>query len=105
VFASLRVLVALGESEVNHVDQSFLVVDAYEEVIWFHISVQEVLLVHKFKSGDHLVGKHAHCLQSQTSTTVLELILKRSAQQFEHHALIVTFNAVPVHVRNTSATS
>jgi hypothetical protein len=62
--------------------------------------VQEVLLVHILNAGNHLVRKHARCLQTKSLIAVLEEVFERLAEQLHHHALVVALLAVPIDFRD-----
>jgi hypothetical protein len=52
-------------------------VDADQKVIWLHVSVKEVLILHEFDARDHLVCEHANSFQRKFTVAVLKQILKR----------------------------
>lgn len=53
---TFRVLVALGEAEVNNVNGVLgLLCSADQKVIWFDVAVDDPLLMHLLDSFDHLV--------------------------------------------------
>ena len=100
VLACLGVSVALRKTKINHVDHGGLIVDANQEIVRFHISVQEVLSVHEFDACDHLLSQHADRLQREATITELKQVLNRRAEQLHDHCLVVALDTVPIHVRN-----
>lgn len=51
------VAVFLGQTKVDNVDQVALLAQAHEEVVWLHISVDEVLGVDVLDTADLRVGE------------------------------------------------
>lgn len=74
MFIRLRVSVALWKSKVNHVDYWSFCVESYQEIIGFHVPMEEILSVHVLNSGDHLIGKHADSFKGEFSVAELEKI-------------------------------
>jgi hypothetical protein len=72
MFASIWGDVPFGKSEVNQIDQTCFLTLAYQDVLWFHISVEEVLRVHKFQSVYDSNAYQQHCLQVELLIAVLE---------------------------------
>jgi hypothetical protein len=62
--------------------------------------MQEVLAVHKLDSRNHLFTEHAHSLETKFAAAVLEKLLETSAENLHDHGLVVTFDSVPINVRN-----
>ena len=100
MLARLGILVALAQTKVDQVDRALFVADAHQEIIWLHITMDEVVRVHELEAADHLLGQHAHGLQSELTTAVLEQIFERMAKKLHDHSLVVSFNTVPVDVRD-----
>jgi hypothetical protein len=59
MLACLWVTVALRETEVDNVDLSAFLIDPHQEIVRFHIAMQEVLRVHIFDSCYQLLPSHA----------------------------------------------
>ena len=70
----------LGQSVIN--EEKFVTVSAnsHEEIIWFNVSVDEVLIMDEFDPTDHLVGKHQHRFHGESPWTEIEQILQRGTQ-------------------------
>lgn len=60
VSASVRVLVAFAETEVDHVNNVLHLSAADQEVVWFDISVDETQVVHELETLQHLNKNHQH---------------------------------------------
>lgn len=100
VLACLGVSVSLRKTKIDHVDHRGLIVDANQEIVRFHISVQEVLRVHEFDACNHLLSQHADRLQREATITELKEVLNRRAEQFHDHRLVIALDTVPINVRN-----
>ena len=97
---SLGVAVALGKPEVNHIHSRLLCLQPHQEIVWLHVAVNKVVVVHVLQSGDHLVGEHADGLERELATAVLKQIFERVAQQLHHERSVVAFHAKPVDFGN-----
>ena len=58
--------------------------------------------MHVLDPGDHLIRKHAHCLEAEFAAAELELIFQGLAEHFHDHAFVVAFRAVPVGLSDAS---
>ncbi len=56
VLSSLRVSVSFSKAEINHIYHVLLLLNPYQEVIWLHIPVDEVIIVKKFNPLNHLLA-------------------------------------------------
>lgn len=90
----------LGQSVIN--EEKFVTVpaDSHEEVIWFNVSVNEVLVMDEFNAANHLVGQHEHRFHGESSGAKVEQVLERWAKQIHNQDVVVTFRAVPANVRD-----
>jgi len=77
---SLSVFVSLGEAKIDHVTGGHSVTRAHQEVIWLHVSMQEVVDMEVFETSDHLISQHTDRLQSEATSTVLEEVFKGVAE-------------------------
>lgn len=100
MFTSLSILVSLRQAEVDQVNCRFFCGYSHQKVVRLHIPVDEVVRVHVLQTRYHLVGEHANCLQCKFATTVLEQIFKGVSQEFHDHGFVVSFNAIPEHIRD-----
>jgi hypothetical protein len=102
VFSGLWVSVALGEPEVDDVDNVLLFAVTDEEVVGLHVSVDEVVIMQEFKALDHLVCDHEGGLDCEFTFAVVEQIFQTWAQQVHHHCVVVALHAEPVDARDPS---
>ena len=65
------VLVPLGQSKVNYVDDVLLFAQANQEVVGLYVSMQESALVDELNALDHLDRQHQDRLVRELSATVL----------------------------------
>ena len=83
---TLRVLVALGEAEINDVNVvSGRIGAANQEVIGLDIAVNDALLVHLLNTANQLNGDHQDRLEVKVALARLEEVLKRRSKQVHHH--------------------
>jgi len=59
--------------------------------------------VHKLDSRNHLFTEHAYSLETKFAAAVLEKLLETGAENLHDHGLVVTFDSVPINVRNTGS--
>ena len=74
------VAVFLRETKVD--DKQFVAMapDAHEEIVWFHVAMYEVLVVHEFDTSDHLVGHHQYGFHGESARTKVEQIFQTGPQ-------------------------
>jgi hypothetical protein len=77
-------------------------VDANKEVVRLDVSVQEVIVMQKFHSLNHLVSNHSDSFQRELPFAEGKQVLQARAQQIHHHSVIVTLHAEPMHIRNSN---
>ena len=75
MFSCLCIFVSLGQAIINHIACILSSRCAHEEIVWLHVSMDKIIHVKVFKTGDHLVSKHAYSLESKATATVLEEVL------------------------------
>lgn len=51
-----------GQSVINEEKFVAMSADSHEEVIWFYVSVDEVLVMDEFNAPNHLVSQHQHLI-------------------------------------------
>ena len=96
------VTITLWQPKIDHVDLGAFWIDTHEEIVRFHVTVKEILGLHVFDAGDHLLTKHADSFEWEFARTVLEKVFKGLAQQFHDHAFVVAFDTVPVGLGNAN---
>lgn len=102
VFACFWVAISLGEAEIDNVNNVLLFAMTDEEVIRFHISVNEVIIVEELESLDHLVRNHERRLDCEFALTEVECIFQTWTKQIHNHGVVVALNAKPVNCRDAS---
>lgn len=80
MISSFRVSVSLSKAKVNKVDLMLFLIDSDKEVIRFHVSVNEVVVVEVLQSLDHLVCDHQHALQRELPLAKCEQVFQRRPQ-------------------------
>ena len=98
MLARLGILVALAQTKVDQVDRALFVADAHQEIVRLHIAMDEVVRVHELEAADHLLGQHAHGLQSELTTAVLEQIFERMSEQLHDHGFVVALDSIPHYI-------
>lgn len=73
--SGLWIFEALGKAEVNDVEQMLLVLDSYQEVVGFNVSVQEAIHMNILYTLQHLDRQHQHRFVGELASTVLEKVL------------------------------
>ena len=102
MFASLRVAIPFGKTEIDKVDEVLFLAGAYQEVVWLHVAVDEVVVVQKLDALKHLVANHTHRLQGKLPLAKGEKVLKTRTQQVHYHGVVFTFHTEPLHARNAN---
>jgi hypothetical protein len=64
-----------------------------------------VLRMHVLNSTDHLVGEHQDCLHAEATSTLIEKIFQRIAQQIHDQTMIVLLNTIKANLRNANTAS
>ena len=76
MLSSLGIPKPLCKTEVNHVHVMLLLANAYQEIIWFYVPVEEVTRMNEFNSLQHLVCKHQNCFQGEFALTVVKQVFQ-----------------------------
>jgi len=83
---TLRVLVTLGEAEIDDVDVvTGRVLAANQEVVWLDVSVDDSLFVNLFDAFDELNCDHEDSFEVKVALARLEKVLEGRAEQVHHH--------------------
>ena len=98
------VTILFGQSEINQEELVTVTADSHEEVVRLDVSVDEVLVVDKLDSADHLVGQHEDRLHGEASRAEVEEVFERRAQEVHDEDVVVTFGAVPPDVGDADTT-
>ena len=100
--ARSRVLITLGQAEIDDVDYVLLLLDAYQKVVRLYVSVEEAILVNELNPLKHLNGEHQNSLEGKLPPAVLEEVFKTGSKQIDHHHVVVSFMSKMVHLRNSN---
>ena len=99
-----QVTILFGKSVVDEEEFIALAPDAHEEVVWFDVSVDEVLVVYVLDAGHHLVGEHQHRLQGERPRAEVEQVLHvRSEQVRDEYVISGVVRAEPAQVGHADA--
>lgn len=102
VLLGLGVDVLLGQAEVDDVD-GVLPLAAWaphQEVLGFHVAVDEALGVHILHARDQLDGDHEHRLERERAVAQVEQVLQAGPQQLQHHGVVLPAWAKIVDLRD-----
>ena len=92
--------ISLRETKINNVNDILLFAVSNEEVIGFHVPVNEVIIVQEFKSLDHLVRDHQRRLNCEFALAEVECIFQTRTKQVHDHGVVVALDSEPVNCRN-----
>ena len=76
MLARLSITVPFGKTKVDDVDLVCFVRWPHQEIVGFHIPVDEVLRVHKLDPSYHLLSQHAHSFKRELSIALLEKVFQ-----------------------------
>ena len=100
VLARLGIPIALGQAEVDDVDDVLLLAMANEEVVRLHVAMNKVVIVQELQSLDHLVSYHERGFDGELALAEVERILQTRSQQVHDHRVVVSLDAEPVYARD-----
>ena len=100
VLARLGISIALGQAEVDDVDDVLLLAMANEEVVRLHVAMNKVVIVQELQSLDHLVSYHERGFDGELALAEVERILQTRSQQVHDHRVVVSLDAEPVYARD-----
>ena len=83
------VAVLLRQPEVDDEDLVAVLPDAHQEVVGFHVAVDEVLVVDVLDARYHLVGEHQDRLLGELAPAEVEQVLETGAEQLHHENVVV----------------
>lgn len=103
VLLGLGVAVLLGHAKVNHVDDigRLCAGAADDEVVRLDVSVDEVALVYRLNSGQHLLGHHYNRLDCESATAVVKEVFERRAEKINDEDVVQALLAKVINIRNT----
>lgn len=99
MLTSLGTLETLGETKINKIEGIDLFALANQEVFWFKVSVDVVLLMHRLNSQNHLLGNPKNCFHIEMLLTKLKQALQARALQIHNNHIVISLYPFPVHFR------
>src|SRR3546814_8922161 len=75
---------------------------AHQEVVRLDVAVNVALGVDDLQAAEQLICEHQDSLEVKTPSTVVEQVFQALAEQVDDHDVVVAFNSVPSHDRNTN---
>jgi len=89
VLKGTGVPIPLGKSKINAVDEISAAASSIgDEVSRFDITMDKVAGVHELHSLQHLISNHKDGFEGETTTTFVELILKRWSEEIHNHQIV-----------------
>lgn len=73
-----------------------------QEVIRFHVPVDEVVVVQELQSLDHLVRDHQRRLNREFTLAKIEGVFQTWTQEVHDHGVVVSFDTKPVDCWDSS---
>lgn len=67
--------ILFGETEIDNMHHVCTFSETDQKIVWFDVSVKEILCVQILDAVDHLVSKHYHSLQGEFSAAKTKEIL------------------------------
>lgn len=95
-----RISVLFSQAKVDDVDLRAASTNTHQEIVGFNIPVDEAAGVDVFDSANELVCQKQDSLVGKLTVAVVEKVLKRRAQEVDHHGVVVAFSSVPSNKRN-----
>ena len=102
VLACFWVSISFGKAEIDDINNILFLAVADQEVVRFHVPVDEMVIVQKLKPLNHLVGNHQSCLNREFPFAEIEGVLETWPEQIHDHCVVVAFNSEPMDSRNSS---
>ena len=90
--------VLLGQTEVDHKQLVTMAPNPHQEIVWFDVPMDEVLVVHVLDPPDHLVGQHEDGLHGEPPGAEVEEVLKAGAEQVHDQHIVVALLPIPAYV-------
>lgn len=102
VLACFRVAISLSQAKIDNVNDVLLFAMTDEEVVRFHVSVDEVIIVQELESLDHLVRDHERRLDCEFALAEVKRVFQTWTKQIHDHGVVVAFDTEPVDCRDAS---
>ena len=87
-------------AEVNQVNPIATPSEAHQEVVWFDISMNNVLAMDMLETTDELIGNHQYGFQRERAAAETQKIGQTWPKQFRHHVMIFLIFTVRIDTRN-----
>ena len=94
----------LCKPKVNQEQLVAVPANPHQEVVWFDVAVDEILVVHIFHPPNHLVCQHKDGLHGKSPGAEVKEVLKAWSKEVHHQDIVVTFHTKPPDVRNAHPT-
>ena len=72
VLSGFGVSVALGEPKIDDIYYVLFLAMSYEEVVWLHVSMNEVIVVKELEPLDHLISYHQGRFYREFALAIVE---------------------------------
>jgi len=102
MLSGFGVSVPLCKPEIDHVYYILFFAMTNKEVIWLHISVNEMIVMEEFEALYHLISQHHSSFNGEFSFAVVEEIFQARTQKIHNHCIVISFNAKPMDRWDTS---
>ena len=95
--------VLLGQTEVDHEQLVAVAPNPHQEIVWFDVPMDEVLVVDVLDPPNHLVSQHEDGLHGESPRAEVEEIFEARAKQVHHQHVVVALYTKPPNMRDTHA--
>ena len=90
--------VLLSQSEVDHEQLVTMAPNPHQEVVWFDVPMDEILVVDVLDPPNHLVSQHEDGLHGEPPGAEIEEVLKAGAEQVHDQHIVVALLSIPAYV-------
>ena len=91
-------------AEVNQINPIITFFEAHQEIVWFDISMNNVLAMNMLETTDELIDNHQHGFQRERAAAETQKIGQTWPKQFRHHVIIFPIFTVRINARNADTT-
>lgn len=103
VLAGPVVSILLSQSEVDQEELVAVTPNTHQEVVWFDVTMNEILIVDVFNSSNHLIRQHEDSLHCESSGAKVEEILETWSEEVHDEDVVVSLLAIPPDVGDAHA--
>ena len=89
-----------GQTQVGDIHLVPTLPHAHEEILGFHIAVNDILGMNIREAMKKLVGKHQDCFEGEPTIAEIKQVLQAGSQEIEHHGFVFAFEYVIVNAWN-----